>query len=122
MLTYLLGPFLALLPQRWRKWLPMGSSVEWRRATVLSGFGEAAIGLASLMYWYSYYMNLMVNNGLDSALGGKMGPGVTAQAIGFTALGKQPSTRRFTPAEMVFKNGGSGGRTRTGNLAVNRAR
>ena len=86
MLTYLLGPFLALLPQRWRKSLPTGSGVEWRRATVLSGFGEAAIGLASLMYWYSYYMNLMVNNGLDSALSGKMGPGVTDQAIGFTAL------------------------------------
>ncbi len=86
MLTYLLGPFLALLPRRWRKLLSVGSAVEWRRATVLSGFAEAVIALASLLYWYSYYMTLMVNRGLDSALNGKMGPGVTDQEIGFTAL------------------------------------
>jgi len=85
-LTYLLGPFLALLPQRWRKSLPMGESVKWRRATVLSGFGEATVALAALLYWYSYYMNLLVSNGLDSALSGKMGPSVTPEEIGFTAL------------------------------------
>lgn len=86
MLTYLLGPFLALLPLRWRKSLPMSEGVRWRRATVLSGFAEAVIALASLLFWYSYYMNLLVSNGLDSALSGKMGPGVTDQTIGFTAL------------------------------------
>jgi hypothetical protein len=84
-LTYLLGPFLALLPRRWRKSLPRGSGVEWGRATVLSGFAEGAVALAALLYWYSYYMNLLVNNGLDSALSGKMG-GATDHAIGFTAL------------------------------------
>jgi hypothetical protein len=86
MLTYLLGPFLALLPQRWRNSLPMRESVNWRHATVLSGFGEAAVALAALLFWYSYYMNLLVSNGLDSALSGKLGPGVTDQTIGFTAL------------------------------------
>jgi hypothetical protein len=85
-LTYLLGPFLALLPQRWRNSLPMRESVNWRHATVLSGFGEAAVALAALLFWYSYYMNLLVSNGLDSALSGKLGPGVTDQTIGFTAL------------------------------------
>jgi len=85
-LTYFLGPFLALLPQRWRKSLPIGSRVEWRRATVLSGFGEAVIALVASMYWYSYYMMQMVDHGLDTALSGKMGPGVTDHAIGFTAL------------------------------------
>ena len=86
MLTFLLGPFLALLPQRWRNSLPMRESVNWRHATVLSGFGEAAVALAALLFWYSYYMNLLVSNGLDSALSGKLGPGVTDQTIGFTAL------------------------------------
>jgi hypothetical protein len=85
-LTFLLGPFLALLPQRWRNSLPMRESVNWRHATVLSGFGEAAVALAALLFWYSYYMNLLVSNGLDSALSGKLGPGVTDQTIGFTAL------------------------------------
>jgi hypothetical protein len=63
----------------------MREGVNWRRATVLSGFAEAAIALASLLFWYSYYMNLLVSNGVDSAISGKMG-GATDQAIGFTAL------------------------------------
>jgi hypothetical protein len=66
--------------------LPIGSGVEWRRATVLSGFGEMLIALIASMYWYSYYMMLMVDHGLDTAISGKMGPGVTDHAIGFTAL------------------------------------
>lgn len=86
MLNYLLGPFLALLPRRWRNVLPFGEGVQWRRATVLSGFAEAVIALAALLFWYSYYINLLVNNGLDSALSGKMGQGVTDQTLGFTAL------------------------------------
>src|SRR5437870_12926269 len=38
------------------------------------------------MYWYSYYMALLVDRGLDSALAGKMRARVTEQEIGFTAL------------------------------------
>lgn len=86
MLTYLLGPLLALLPQRWRKSLSIGADVDWHRATALSGFAESLVALISAMYWYSHYMNLLVSNGLDSALSGKMGPGVTDMGIGFTAL------------------------------------
>jgi hypothetical protein len=85
-LTYLLGPLLALFPRRWRKLLPVGSDVEWRRATVLSGFGESVVALIALMYWYSHSMNLMLEHGWDAALSGKMGPGVTDHEIGFTAL------------------------------------
>jgi hypothetical protein len=84
-LTYLLGPFLALLPRRWRNLLPVSSGVEWGRATVLSGFGEGMVALAAALYWYSYYMDLLVSNGVDSAIHGKMG-GASDQAIGFTAL------------------------------------
>src|SRR5260370_42503966 len=56
-LTYLLGPFLPLLPRRWRNLLPLGSPVEWRWATVLSGLGEALIALIAARYWYSYSMS-----------------------------------------------------------------
>jgi hypothetical protein len=66
--------------------LPVGSTVDWRSATVLSGFAEVVIALVALVYWYSHYMALLVSNGLDSALAGKMGPHVTDQEIGFTAL------------------------------------
>ena len=86
MLTYLLGPILALFPRRWRKLLPAGSAMECRRAAVLSGFGEAVIALIALIYWYSHYMTLMVDHGLDAAITGKLPPGVTDHEIGFTAL------------------------------------
>jgi hypothetical protein len=85
-LTYILGPLLALLPRRWRSFLSTGSAINWRRATVLSGFAESAIALTALMFWYSYYMDLLVSNGLDAALTGKLPTGVTDQEIGFTAL------------------------------------
>jgi hypothetical protein len=74
MLTYLLGPILALLPRTWRKLLPFDSGVDWRRATLLSGFGEAVVALVSLMYWYSHYMALLVNNGLIRQSLGKWDP------------------------------------------------
>jgi hypothetical protein len=86
MLTYVLGPILALLPKRWRKSLFSALPVAWRPATVLSGFAEAAVALIALMYWYSYYMTMLVNNGVDSAMTGKMPVGATDHEIGFAAL------------------------------------
>jgi hypothetical protein len=85
-LTYLLGPILALFPKRWRKSLFSALPVAWRPATVLSGFGESVIALIALMYWYSYYMTMLVSNGVDSAMTGKLPVGVTDHEIGFTAL------------------------------------
>jgi len=85
MLTYLLGPFLALLPRRWRDALPFSPAVDWRWATVLSGFAEGSVSLGALLFWYSYYMNLLVDKGLDSAIAGKV-PGVTDHEIGFASL------------------------------------
>jgi hypothetical protein len=35
MWTYILGPFLALLPKCWRKWVPFLDLPRWRRATIL---------------------------------------------------------------------------------------
>jgi len=85
-LTYLLGPILALLPRRWRELLPVGEALDWRRATVLSGFAESVMALIALMYWYSYSVTTWVSHGLDAALEGKMPSGVTDHEIGFTAL------------------------------------
>lgn len=86
MLTYFPGPLLALLPKRWRKSLFANLAVNWRVATMLSGFGESVAALVAFMYWYSYMMTTWVNRGWDAALGGKMPAGVTDHDIGFTAL------------------------------------
>jgi hypothetical protein len=85
-LTFLLGPILALLPRRWRKSAPCGSSIDWKRATVFSGFGESVLALIGLVYWYSYAMNYIVSHGLDAAVARKLTITVTAQELGFAAL------------------------------------
>jgi|SRR5579859_1769878 len=86
MLTLLLGPFLAVLPMRWRQSLPMQKLVEWRIASLLSGFGEFLFGVVAMLYWYSYSVTTWVSRGLDAALAGKMGPEVNDHEIGFMAI------------------------------------
>lgn len=86
MLTFLLGPFLALLPKRWRDSLPGNDSIDWRTPMILSGFGESLIALIAMVYWYSYSVTGWVSRGLDAALAGKMGRGVNEQEIGFMAI------------------------------------
>lgn len=86
MLTFLLGPFLAALPERWRQSLPMQKLIEWRIASMLSGCAEFLFGVAVMLYWYSYSVTTWVSGGLDAALAGKMGSSVNDQEIGFMAL------------------------------------
>ncbi|HET7150480.1 MAG TPA: hypothetical protein VFI60_03640 [Candidatus Acidoferrum sp.] len=86
MLTFLLGPFLALLPKRWRESLSFHESIEWRIASTLSGFGEAVFALVALLFWYSYSVSGWVSRGMDAALAGKMHQGVTDQEIGLMSL------------------------------------
>jgi hypothetical protein len=86
MWIFLLGPFLALLPLRWRKALPFYQSVPWRSAAILSGLAESAIAIAALMYWYSYSMTTWVSNALDNVLNQNAASGITDHAVGFAAL------------------------------------
>ena len=82
MRTYILGPFLAFLPTRWRKALSFSQSINWARAVTLSGLAEMAVALAALLQWYSISMTTWVNRGLAVALNGSAGTGITDQAIG----------------------------------------
>ena len=86
MLSVLLGPFLALLPERWRRSLPGFQSFDWRVPFILSGFGELLAAVVAMVYWYSYSVSSWVSRGLDVALAGKAGPGVNEQEIGFMAI------------------------------------
>jgi hypothetical protein len=84
--TYILGPFLALFPGRWRAALPAALFVEWPKAAFISGLAEVAAALLVMMHWYSHSMMAWVDNGVDSAMSGKMGPGVTTHEIAGTAF------------------------------------
>jgi hypothetical protein len=83
--TYIVGPFLAILPRRWRLGLPFSDSINWAHAVVLSGLAEFAVALAGLLKWYSISMTTWVNRGLEVALNGPAGSGITDQAIGAMA-------------------------------------
>jgi hypothetical protein len=86
MWIFLLGPFLSLLPKRWRKALPFHDAVHWRSAAVLSGLAESVIALAGLMYWYSYSVTTWVSRALDNVLGQSTPTTITDHDIGFAAL------------------------------------
>ena len=82
----LLGPFLSLLPRRWRKALPFYDAVHWRSAAILSGLAESVLALAGLMYWYSYSVTTWVSRALDNVLGKNAPTTITDHDIGFAAL------------------------------------
>jgi len=86
MWTYILGPFLALLPKWWRKWIPFLDVPRWRRAAILSGLAELIGAIVALSYWYMYAMSLWVDRGVDAAMAGKLGPGITTHQIAGVAL------------------------------------
>lgn len=86
MWIFLLGPVLALFPNRWRKALPFYQAVHWRSAAILSGLAEFAIALGALLYWYSYSMTAWVSNALDNVLNKSSATGITDHEIGFAAL------------------------------------
>jgi hypothetical protein len=86
MQTYFLGPFLALLPKRWRESLPESFSVQWKRATVLSGLAESVLALTAMVYWYSYSMATWVERAMASAPAGKIPASANEQEIGFAAV------------------------------------
>jgi hypothetical protein len=85
MWTYIVGPILSLLPKSWRRALPFSQDIRWAHAAALSGFIEMALALAGLLKWYSISMTTWVNRGLEVALNGKAGVGITDQAVGAMA-------------------------------------
>jgi hypothetical protein len=85
MWTYILGPFLALLPKRWRDALFFEKHTNAPRAASLSGLGESAAAIVAMGYWYMYAMTTYVDRGVDMAMSGKAGV-VTDQAVAGVAL------------------------------------
>ena len=85
MWTYLLGPFLALLPKPWRDALEFEKYTQAARSTALSGLGESAAAVVAIGYWYMYAMSKYVDRGIDMAASGKIGP-VTDQEVAGVAI------------------------------------
>ncbi len=84
MLTYIVGPFLALLPRRWRSALFGGLPINWPRAAALSGFVECFGCLVGLVGWYISYAQRSVSLEGISFLGGVIL--ATSHPIGMTLV------------------------------------
>jgi hypothetical protein len=85
MWTYILGPFLALLPKPWRNALSFEKYTNAARAATISGLGESAAAIVAIGYWYMYAMARYVDRGIDMATSGKVGP-ISDQAVAGVAL------------------------------------
>jgi hypothetical protein len=86
MWTYILGPFLALLPKDWRNSLPFHDHVDWPRAISFSGLLELFGAIIFLAYWYVNAMTYMVDHAVGKAGTGEMGGQVSDHAISGAAL------------------------------------
>ena len=86
MLTYLIGPILALFPRTWRRSLPSILQVNWRAAAALSGLLEGVAALLGISYWYSHAMTTMLDNASEARLANKLPPWVSDHDLGFAAL------------------------------------
>ena len=109
MWIFLLGPFLSLLPERWRKALPFYQAVHWHSAAILSGLAESVIALGALMYWYSYSVTTWISRGLDNTLSKSAPTEITDHAIRLC----RSAHLGHSPADMAHRLFGIEGTART---------
>jgi hypothetical protein len=84
--TYLFGPFLSLMPARWKRMLPRDAPIQWERATAVSGFVQACAAPVALAVWYSYSVGGWVSRILDAALSRNSTEEISVHAVGFAGL------------------------------------
>jgi hypothetical protein len=66
--TYIFGPFVTMLPRRWRAKPLATVSIQLSRASMLSGIVEAALAIVSLTVWYSIYVTLLSSAAAHSSV------------------------------------------------------
>jgi|SRR5271170_1737532 len=84
MWVYVFGPFLALLPRRWRESLPFAQSLNWQPVTILSGLTESLFALLGLVYWYSFSVTHWAEDAVIWAM--RHGATIEPPYAGFAAL------------------------------------
>ncbi|MGB7726587.1 MAG: hypothetical protein WBL50_01050 [Candidatus Acidiferrum sp.] len=84
--TYVLGPVLALLPQRWREAIDPDRQMAWIPATILSGTIEALAELIALIYWYSYSVGGWAQQAVTATIKAHPEAAIREDTVGFAAL------------------------------------
>jgi hypothetical protein len=83
--TVFVGPFLSLLPARWRKQFNLSSS-QWKVAASISGVCEAVASLTALVAWYSYSVATWAHRAIFSTIDAHPEAAIPADTVGFAAL------------------------------------
>jgi hypothetical protein len=78
--TYVLGPFYALLPRRWRRLHGVESQLS--GAAVLSGLAEALVALGVLAFWYMLFLSMVNRTYTHDALDGSTFSSTPPEFIG----------------------------------------
>jgi hypothetical protein len=84
--SFVLGPLVALLPQRWRRAFPIFDHIHWQFAGLLSGMLEFAVAVIGIGYWYMYEMSRISDSVIDSAASGKIQAKITTSQVSGAAL------------------------------------
>jgi len=84
--TFVAGPILALLPEKWRRARWWNERVHWEPAGTVSGMLEIFAAVTVLGYWYLYEMMRRTGQIMDMADNGKLGPGLEEHQIRGAAL------------------------------------
>lgn len=79
--NYILGPFIAMLPRRWRARVLPGEPANFAQVAVISGVIEAVLGLLALVVWYSMFVGMA-----REAVSHSANPGGGSPFIGVFAL------------------------------------
>jgi hypothetical protein len=64
--TYIAGPIVALLPERWRRALQTTVHADWEHAAALSGFLEILAAIVGLGFWYMWEMTRRIDQIMDA--------------------------------------------------------
>jgi hypothetical protein len=84
--TYVAGPLLALLPERWRKALPAAVCPDWERSATVSGFMEILVSLVGLGYWYIFEMTRRIAQIVEGSEAGRVHVGLGEHQVQGAAL------------------------------------
>jgi hypothetical protein len=84
--TFVAGPILALLPERWRRASWWYERVSWEPAGTVSGILEIFGAVAALGFWYMYEMMRWIDKIMGLADSGKLGQGLDEHQIRGAAL------------------------------------
>lgn len=84
--TYIAGPIVALLPERWRRVLPATMSANWERAAALSGFFEILAAIVGLGFWYMWEMTRRIGQIVDARDAGRISAPLSEHQVQGAAL------------------------------------